>query len=92
MFYNRDQEEHEENRGEIRKRLKLLLWPYRELTIELQKQEDKSLYPVPISSVARRDTSRENAPRLRYQHLSHVPFVEVISGGETSLRDVGLWG
>ena len=29
------------SRGEIRKRLKLSLWPYMELTIEFQKQEDK---------------------------------------------------
>ena len=52
----------------IRERPKFSLWPYRELTLRLQRWEDTSKNLESVSVVARMETIRDNAPKASRGH------------------------
>ena len=91
MFYNRDKEEHEEEERRDKEKTEALTMALQGVNYRVPKAGGQKLIPGAHFHCGK-EGQRENAPRLRYQHLSHVPFVEVIIRGETALRNVGLWG
>ena len=69
----------------IRERPKLPLWPYRELTLGLQRWEDPSKHLESVSAVARMETLRDNAPKASRGHPHGLaPLASEITGRVTS--------
>ena len=67
------------------------MWPYRELTLRLQRWEDKSQTLESVSVVARMDTLRHNAHKAsRGHHRGLAPLAKEITGRITVPRDVGF--
>ena len=69
----------------IRERPKLPLWPYRELTLGLQRWEDTSKHLESVSVVARMETLRDDAPKASRGHPHGLaPLASEITGRVTS--------
>ena len=89
---DRDQEEHEEKQRRDKEKTEALAMALHGVNYRVPKAGGQRLIPGSRFLCGKERHFKAKCPKLRYKHLSHVPFVEVITGGETALRDVGLWG
>ena len=90
VYYNQNQEEQKENKGRDREKAEALVTVLQGAS----KVRGLGQRPKPRACFLseKSGTLNANAPRLRPQHLGHVPYVGEITGKGTASKDEGPQG